>query len=108
MGCKEAGLDVQFVEPGGNASSLQLLAAGKADVAVSVQEELIPARAQDLPVRSVAAIIQHNTSSLVSLVEDGIDRPRDLEGKTYGGLRRTGGRLVEQVGGLRRGRTQPR
>lgn len=86
---EEAGLDVQFVEPG-DASSLQLLAAGKADVAVSVQEELIPARAQDLPVRSVAAIIQHNTSSLVSLVEDGIDRPRDLEGKTYGGY---GGQL---------------
>jgi ABC-type nitrate/sulfonate/bicarbonate transport system substrate-binding protein len=81
---RDAGLDVRFVEPG-DASSLQLLAAGKADVAVSVQEELIPARAEGLPVRSVAAIVQHNTSSLVSPRSDGISRPRDLEGKTYGG-----------------------
>jgi ABC-type nitrate/sulfonate/bicarbonate transport system substrate-binding protein len=81
---RAAGLDVRFVEPG-EAGSLQGLAAGKADVAVSVQEELTPAVAQGLPVQSIAAIVQHNTSSLLSLAGDGIDRPRDLEGKTYGG-----------------------
>jgi ABC-type nitrate/sulfonate/bicarbonate transport system substrate-binding protein len=86
---RDAGLDVRFVEPG-DASSLQVLAAGRADVAVSVQEELIPARAEGLPVRSVAALVQHNTSSLVSPKSDKITRPRDLEGKTYGGY---GGQL---------------
>lgn len=79
-----AGLAVSFVEPG-DASNLQLLAAGQADVAVSVAEEVIPARAQGLPVQSIAAIIEHNTSSLVSLKADGIRRPKDLEGKTYAG-----------------------
>lgn len=89
----DAGLDVTFLEPG-DAGSLQVLASGKADVAVSVQEELVPARAAGLPVRSVAAIIQHNTSSLVSLASDGIERPRDLEGKTYGGY---GGQLEQAL-----------
>lgn len=89
----DAGLDVTFLEPG-EAGSLQVLAAGKADAAVSVQEELVPARAAGLPVRSIAAIIQHNTSSLVSLAEDGIERPRDLEGKTYGGY---GGQLEQAL-----------
>jgi len=90
---EDAGLDVRFIEPG-EAGSLQALAAGKADVAVSVQEEVIPARAAGLPVQSVAAIVQHNTSSLVSLAEDGIDRPKDLEGKTYGGY---GGQLEQAL-----------
>lgn len=90
---EDAGLDVTFVEPG-EAGSLQALAAGKGEVAVSVQEELIPARAAGLPVQSVAAIVQHNTSSLVSLASDGIERPRDLEGKTYGGY---GGQLEQAL-----------
>ncbi len=90
---RDAGLDVEFVEPG-DSSSLQLLAAGRADVAVSVAEELVPAHARGLPVRSIAAIVQHNTSSLVSLTDDGIERPRDLEGTTYGGW---GGQLEEAL-----------
>jgi ABC-type nitrate/sulfonate/bicarbonate transport system substrate-binding protein len=90
---EDAGLDVSFLEPG-EAGSLQALAGGKADVAVTVQEELIPARAAGLPVQSVAAIIQHNTSSLVSLADDHIERPRDLEGKTYGGY---GGQLEQAL-----------
>ena len=90
---RKAGLDVSFVEPG-DSSSLQLLAAGKADVAVSVQEELIPARAEGLPVQSIAAILAHNTSGLFSLASDGVTRPRDLEGKTYGGY---GGKLEEAL-----------
>lgn len=82
---EDAGLDVRFVEPG-DAGSLQVLASGRADVAVSVQEEVTPAVAQAMPVRSIAALIETNTSSLISLESDGIKRPRDLEGKVYGGF----------------------
>src|SRR5690606_10968738 len=49
---RDAGLEVEFLEPS-ESSSLQLLAAGRADVAVSVAEEILPARAAGLPVRSV-------------------------------------------------------
>ena len=90
---RAAGLDVSFVQPG-DSTSLQILAAGKADVAVSVAEEVIPARAHGLPVQSIGAIIQHDTSGLVTLKSDHIDRPRDLEGKTYGGY---GGPIEEPL-----------
>jgi ABC-type nitrate/sulfonate/bicarbonate transport system substrate-binding protein len=88
-----AGLDVSIKAPG-ETSNTQLLAAGKADLAVSVQEEITPARAEGLPVVSVAAIIQHNTSSLLSLEQAGIKGPADLPGKTYGGY---GGQLEEAL-----------
>lgn len=86
---RDVGLDVRFVEPG-ESGSLALLASDRADIAVSVQEEVVPARVQGLPVRAVAAVIQHNTSSLVSLASDGIESPADLPGATYGGY---GGQL---------------
>lgn len=80
---EDAGLDVTVIEPG-ETSGLQLLAVGQADFAFSVAEGLLPARAAGADVVSVATIIEHNTSSLLSLSEDGITRPRDLEGKRYG------------------------
>jgi len=90
---RDAGLDVTVTEPG-ETSSLQILGAGKADIALSVQEELVPARAQGLPVVSIGAVIQHNTSSLVSLRSDGIAQPGDLAGHTYGGF---GGQLEKAL-----------
>ncbi len=85
----EAGLDVEIIEPG-DAGSLQILGAGKADVAFTVQEELVPARAEGVPVVGIGAVIEHNTSSLLSLAEDGITRPAELAGHSYGGF---GGQL---------------
>jgi ABC-type nitrate/sulfonate/bicarbonate transport system substrate-binding protein len=82
---RDAGLDVRIIQPG-ETGSLQALGAGNADFAVSVQEEVVPARAQGVPVVSIAAIVQHNTSSLMGLSSDGIERPRDLAGKRYGGF----------------------
>lgn len=78
-----AGLDVDVVVPG-DTSGLQLVAVGKADFAYSAAEGLVPAREQGADVVSVAAVIQHDTSSLVSLASGGIDRPRDLAGHRYG------------------------
>lgn len=79
----DAGLDVRVIEPG-ETSGLQLVATGQADFAYSVAESLLPARAAGAEVVSVAAVIEDNTSSLLSLTDDGITRPRDLEGKRYG------------------------
>ncbi len=86
---EEAGLDVEIIEPG-DAGSLQILGSGRADVAFTVQEELIPARAEGVPAVALAAVIEHNTSSLLSLAEDGIATPADLAGHDYGGF---GGQL---------------
>jgi ABC-type nitrate/sulfonate/bicarbonate transport system substrate-binding protein len=81
---EEEGLDVQIIEPA-IAGVPQVVAANQADFGISVQEAVIPARAQNVPVVSIAAIIQHNDSSFMSLASEGITRPRDLAGKTYGG-----------------------
>ncbi|MEN0129133.1 MAG: ABC transporter substrate-binding protein [Brevundimonas sp.] len=80
---RDAGLDVKIIEPGDTSGS-QLVAAGKADFAYSVSESLVPARDQGADLVSVAAVIAHNTSSLISLTSSGITRPRDLAGHSYG------------------------
>lgn len=80
---EDAGLDVRIIEPG-ETSGLQLVATGQADVAYSVAESLLPARAAGADVVSIATVIEKNTSSLISLAQDGITRPRDLEGMRYG------------------------
>ena len=82
---EDAGMDVRIIQPG-EQGGLPALASGDADFAVSVQEALTPARAQGAPVVSVAAIIASNTSSLIALADEGIDRPADLEGHRYGGF----------------------
>ena len=64
---------------------INLVASGKADFGVSYQESITQARIQDVPIVSIAAVIQHNTSGFASPVEKNIVSPKDFEGKTYGG-----------------------
>lgn len=81
---KDAGLDVEIIQPG-DAGADQLVATGKAQFGISAQEAVTQARMQDVPIVSIAAIIQHNTSGFASVKETGIQTPKDFEGKTYGG-----------------------
>ena len=81
---EENGLEVEIIQPteGGSA---QLIAAGQAEFGISYQEEVTYARSSQLPVVSIAAIIQHNTSGFASPKEKNIITPKDFEGKRYGG-----------------------
>ena len=81
---EEAGLDVQVVQPPED-GAVTLVASGKAQFGISFQDSLAPAFAGDspMPVTAVAAIIQHNTSGIVSRAGEGMDTPRGLEGKKY-------------------------
>ncbi|HCU99750.1 MAG: myristoyl transferase [Dehalococcoidia bacterium] len=81
---EEAGLDVEIIEPGAGGVD-QTVASGTAHFGISVAESVIPARQQGIPVISIAAVIEHNTSSLIALEEENIAEPGDLAGKTYGG-----------------------
>lgn len=81
---EEEGLDVDIIMPG-EAGSDQLVASGKSEFGVSYQESVTEARVQDVPIVSLAAVIQHNTSGFASLKEKNITSPKDFEGKTYGG-----------------------
>ncbi|MFJ7647192.1 ABC transporter substrate-binding protein [Lysinibacillus sp. NPDC097279] len=81
---EEQGLDVDIILPG-DAGADQLVASGKAQFGVSYQEGITQARVQGVPLVSIAAIIQHNTSGFASIASKGITSPKDYEGKTYGG-----------------------
>jgi ABC-type nitrate/sulfonate/bicarbonate transport system substrate-binding protein len=80
----DEGLAVEIVEPAEGSTLVQVVAAGQADFGISYQEEVSYARAEEIPIVSVAAIIQHNTSGFASPVDRGIHRPKDFEGKRYG------------------------
>src|SRR6266699_2615288 len=54
------------------------------DVGISATEGVVADAAVGQPVVSIAAIIQHNTSALVSLASSGLTRPSMFDGKTYG------------------------
>ena len=81
---EDEGLDVEIILPG-EAGADQLVASGQAEFAVSYQESITEARIQDIPIVSIAAVIQHNTSGFASLEGKDITTPKDFEGKSYGG-----------------------
>lgn len=82
---KEQGLKVKVVEPGGNTAVEKVVGTGKAAFGISFQEFATPAISMGVPIVSVAAIVQENTSGFVSIAEKGMTRPRDYTGKEYGG-----------------------
>jgi ABC-type nitrate/sulfonate/bicarbonate transport system substrate-binding protein len=81
---KEQGLDVEIVQPS-EGGAAQLVAAGQAEFGFSYQEEVTIARTTGVPIKALAAVIQHNTSGFASPMEKGIKSPKDFEGKRYGG-----------------------
>ncbi len=81
---KDEGLDVNIIMPG-DAGADQLVASGKSEFGVSYQESITQARIQGVPLVSIAAIIQHNTSGFASPAAKNIVTPKDFVGKTYGG-----------------------
>ncbi len=81
---EEAGLDVQIVQPSEN-GALLMCAAGQAQFAVDAQDTMAAALDLDEPlaVTAVAAILQHNTSGIISRAGDGITSAKGMEGKIY-------------------------
>lgn len=81
----EEGLDVEIIQPASTEID-PLIAKGEGDFGVSFQERVTLARTakNPLPIKAVAAIIQHNTSGFASPAEKGIKTPKDFEGKKYG------------------------
>lgn len=81
---EEEGLDVEIVQ-GPEDGAVPLVASGKAQFGVDFEDYLAPAFSSDtpIPVTAVAAILQHNTSGIISRRGEGIDHPAGLQGKTY-------------------------
>lgn len=81
---EEAGLSVEIVQPPEDGAEV-LVGSGKAQFGVSFQDTMMPAVAGDnaLPIEAVAAILQHNTSGIISRKGEGMDSPKGMEGKKY-------------------------
>ena len=80
----EAGLDVTVVQPPDDGAEV-LVASGQAQFGVSFQDTMADALSGDtpLPITAVAAVVQHNTSGIVSRKGEGMDRPKGMEGHSY-------------------------
>jgi putative hydroxymethylpyrimidine transport system substrate-binding protein len=79
---EEAGLDVEIQTPSDPAAPLKLLAAGRSDLAISYEPELILAREKGLDVQAVAALVNRPLTSLIWLKKSGIQGVAGLRGET--------------------------
>jgi putative hydroxymethylpyrimidine transport system substrate-binding protein len=79
-----AGLDVRPRTPSDPAAPLKLLAAGRADLAISYEPELLLARAKGAKLVSIGALVQAPLTSLISLGHKAIREPGQLEDKKVG------------------------
>ena len=80
----EAGIEVEIVQPPEDGAEA-LVGSGKAQFGVSFQDSMLPAVAGDgkMPIEAVAALVQHNTSGIISLKGKGMyaqisPTPREL------------------------------
>jgi putative hydroxymethylpyrimidine transport system substrate-binding protein len=81
---RAVGLDVRPVVPSETAEPLKLLAAGKVDMAISYEPELLLARDEGLKLVSVAALVQRPLTSIVALPGHHVSSVSDLAGKAVG------------------------
>ena len=81
---EEAGIEVEVVQPPEDGAEV-LVGSGRAQFGVSFQDYIAPALVGQapLPITAVAALVQHNTSGIISRAGEGMDTPAGLEGKKY-------------------------
>jgi putative hydroxymethylpyrimidine transport system substrate-binding protein len=81
---KQAGLDVQPQVPSDPSAPIKEVAAGRADLAISYEPEVLLAQDKGLDVEAVAAVVDRPLTSVISLPKAGIAAPADLQGETVG------------------------
>ena len=79
---EQAGLAVDPTVPSDPSAPIREVAAGRVDLAISYEPEVLLAHAQGLPVKAVGALVDRPLTSLISLPEAGIATVSDLRGKT--------------------------
>lgn len=85
LGYYEAeGIKIRIVQPPEDGAEL-MTASGQAQFGISFQDSLAATFAGENPleITAVAAVLQHNTSGIISRKGEGCDTPKGLEGKRY-------------------------
>ncbi|MFV0498055.1 MAG: ABC transporter substrate-binding protein [Candidatus Fimivivens sp.] len=81
----DEGIQVNIRFPSNANDAMSLVAAGKAQVGLYYQQDVIMARAnQNVPVRSIGAVVQSPLNIVLNLKSANINAPNDLVGKTIG------------------------
>ena len=81
---RTVGLQVMPQAPSDSSAPLKLLAAGRADMAISYEPDVLLARDQGMRLVSVGSLVGRPLSSIIALGARHIRGPRDLRGKTVG------------------------
>lgn len=82
---KAEGLEVDIKMPAQDPTDgIKLVGAGKETFAFYYQTDLLQARAEGIPVVSVAAVVRHPLNGVMVPTASGIKSPKDLEGKQVG------------------------
>jgi putative hydroxymethylpyrimidine transport system substrate-binding protein len=81
---REAGLDVEMIAPADPNDPPKLVAAGKADLAISYQGQLTMQAAEGLPLVRVATIVGTPLNSLLVLRDGPVKSIADLKGRKIG------------------------
>lgn len=81
---RDAGLDVFLVEPADPNMPPKLVAAGKAEIAVSYQPQLHMQVAEGLPLVRIGTLVATPLNSLVALRDGPVKRIADLKGRKVG------------------------
>jgi putative hydroxymethylpyrimidine transport system substrate-binding protein len=81
---KESGLDLKIRAPSDPSVPIKEVAAGRVDLAISYEPELLRARAEGLHVIAVGALVQKPLTSVISLDKPAIQRASQLAGKKVG------------------------
>jgi putative hydroxymethylpyrimidine transport system substrate-binding protein len=81
---KAVGLDVRAETPSDPSTPLKLLAAGRVDMAISYEPELLLARDQGLKLVSIGALAQRPLTSIIALPGAHVRKVADLAGKRVG------------------------
>ena len=79
---EDAGLNVEIFVPADPTTVLQTVGAGRDTFGVTYQNDVLQARQNEVPVQSIAAMVQHPLNSIMVLESSGIESPADLAGKT--------------------------
>jgi putative hydroxymethylpyrimidine transport system substrate-binding protein len=81
---KQQGLDVKFIPPADPNDPPKLVAAGKADLAIDYQPQLVLQVAQGLPLVRIATLIATPLNCLAVTADSNIHSIKDLKGKKIG------------------------
>ena len=82
---EEEGLKVNVQFPSNSTDAISLVAAGRADIGLYYQHDVIQAVAeQGVGIKSIGAVVQSPLNVILSLKDKNITRPADMEGKTIG------------------------